>query len=695
MMFRKALCAMFSLSFLLAGCGGSGSSPSGGTGSPENSPTAAPQIAGFSPAAGVEGTSVQISGLWFSSSPAGNTVRFNGVNATVLSATTTKIVVNVPAGATTGPVSITTSAGSATTADNFTVLDSTTPGVAWTTRTTGLRGRPAGIAWDGAKYVVGGDSIITSTDVVSWVERDYFSWVYDLKWNGQLFVGVGQFGNIQSSADGLTWTEYYGTSNSNKLYGVAYSDTLWVAVGDEGAILTSSDGLDWTPRTSPVSGGLTTLNDVAWNGSQFIAVGSDGVIITSPDGITWTEQTSGVTDTFTAVAATPALIVASNSVSGVYTSSNGVDWIQQDATIAPLEDIIYAGGQWVGVSTYSVARSADGINWSVSSNGLEYTPKFLEAVTYDGSQYVAVGGWEGSVYTSPDAITWSWRASEQDFHAIARRPSDGRLVAVSTSDVCMMSTDDGVTWQFSLLDPVNNYLFLDVAWFEPLNAFVALVQVAANEALYTSTDGLTWTDLGDAPLNGRLGASDTLLVSVGWDYDGEAIGTSTDGVNWNQQYACPAGSGLEEVAWTGSQFIAVGDNGAIVTSPDGVSWTPQSSGVTQTLYAAASSPTRQVAVGGGGTIVTSEDGGVTWVQQTSGTANRLDSVAWTGAEFVAVGFNGTVVHSTDGLNWTLQPTPYEDVLFGSDSFHLESIIWAEGSGHLVTVGTRGLAATSP
>ena len=93
--------------------------------------------------------------------------------------------------------------------------------------------------------------------------------------------------------------------------------------------------------------------------------------------------------------------------------------------------------------------------------------------------------------------------------------------------------------------------------------------------------------------------------------------------------------------------------------------------------------------------MTSDDNGVSWSQQSSGTTYRLNSVAWTGAEFVAVGINGKVFRSTDGLTWNEQPTPYNDVLFGSDYFHLNSILWTGSAGRLVVVGDRGLVATSP
>ncbi|MDF0643088.1 MAG: IPT/TIG domain-containing protein [Nitrospira sp.] len=81
-----------------------------------------PTITNFTPTEGPAGTSVTITGTNFDSVPANNTVQFNGVTAVVTSAAATTIVATVPPGATTGPITVTTAAGTATSATNFTVL---------------------------------------------------------------------------------------------------------------------------------------------------------------------------------------------------------------------------------------------------------------------------------------------------------------------------------------------------------------------------------------------------------------------------------------------------------------------------------------------------------------------------------------------------------------------------------------------
>ena len=75
----------------------------------------------FSPQSGPIGTTVTISGTGFSATANQNTLTFNGVSATITSATTTQLVANVPTGATTGTIAVTTPLGSASSSSAFTV----------------------------------------------------------------------------------------------------------------------------------------------------------------------------------------------------------------------------------------------------------------------------------------------------------------------------------------------------------------------------------------------------------------------------------------------------------------------------------------------------------------------------------------------------------------------------------------------
>src|SRR5439155_1582420 len=80
-----------------------------------------PTINSFTPTSGPVGTSVTISGSHFSGATA---VTFNGTAATLSGVTDTQITTSVPSGASSGPISVSTSVGTATSTSNFTV---TTP----------------------------------------------------------------------------------------------------------------------------------------------------------------------------------------------------------------------------------------------------------------------------------------------------------------------------------------------------------------------------------------------------------------------------------------------------------------------------------------------------------------------------------------------------------------------------------------
>ncbi len=90
--------------------------------------TSALSVSQVWPARGAAGDTVSISGTGFSTTPASNTVKFNGTTATVTAATARLLTVKVPAGATTGTVSVTApSGGPVSSAQTFTVGGSLAP----------------------------------------------------------------------------------------------------------------------------------------------------------------------------------------------------------------------------------------------------------------------------------------------------------------------------------------------------------------------------------------------------------------------------------------------------------------------------------------------------------------------------------------------------------------------------------------
>lgn len=98
-------------------------------------------IINFLPASGSVGATVTIYGTGFSATAAQNTVTFNGAAATVAQSSTTHIIATVPAGATTGPIAVTSPVGSATSSASFVVGSASgTPSITGLTPSIGASG---------------------------------------------------------------------------------------------------------------------------------------------------------------------------------------------------------------------------------------------------------------------------------------------------------------------------------------------------------------------------------------------------------------------------------------------------------------------------------------------------------------------------------------------------------------------------
>ncbi|EHP44241.1 protein containing ipt/tig domains (cell surface receptor) [Cupriavidus basilensis OR16] len=124
---------------------------------------AAVSILGFSPGSGAVGSNVTISGCGFSATPSQNTVQINGAAGTVISASSTQLVVQVPAAATNGPISVTSPSGSATSSASFAVTQSSAPLIGGFSPTIGTPGTAVSVSGSNFQTTVNENSLVFNT----------------------------------------------------------------------------------------------------------------------------------------------------------------------------------------------------------------------------------------------------------------------------------------------------------------------------------------------------------------------------------------------------------------------------------------------------------------------------------------------------------------------------------------------------
>jgi hypothetical protein len=194
---------------------------------------------------------------------------------------------------------------------------------------------------------------------------------------------------ITSEDDGLTWT----TTNPGSadvydpdLYGIAYGNNVFVVVGENGDVFTSPDGVTWSMKHL----NNAYFRSLDFGQGKFIAGTSGTKIYTSTNGDSWS-----TIDVGTAVRA----IHFGNDlwIGGgvkVITSPNGVNWTTQlNLASYGIVDVIYSAGSAPG--TYMLGgehglmlTSSDGVAWRKPDLG---TKRFIFGIAYGNNVVAAVG----------------------------------------------------------------------------------------------------------------------------------------------------------------------------------------------------------------------------------------------------------------------------------------------------------------
>jgi hypothetical protein len=245
-----------------------------------------PTISSFAPTSGPVGTSVTISGTNFTGASA---VRFNGVSASFAVNSATTITATVPTGATTGPISVTTSAGgTASSAGSFTVTTNP-PTISSFTPTSGPVGTNvtiSGADFTGATAVLfNGTSasytVSSATTITATVPAGATSGPISVITSGGMASSVGSFTVVSDTTrPTVTIDKASGQADPTNTSPINFTAVFSKPVsGFSGAGVTISGTAGGT-KTVTVSGGPSTYN-VAVSGMTT----SGTVIATIPAGV--------------------------------------------------------------------------------------------------------------------------------------------------------------------------------------------------------------------------------------------------------------------------------------------------------------------------------------------------------------------------------------------------------------------------
>ncbi|MFA6442008.1 MAG: hypothetical protein WCV99_06720 [Sterolibacterium sp.] len=323
-----------------------------------------------------------------------------------------------------------------------------------------------------------------------------------------------------------------------------------------------------------------------------------------------------------------------------------------------LGDIAYGAGRWVVVAENGrILVSEDGLSWRAItvSPGVSFA-----RLLYNNSIFVLVSGYAASgtvLFTSADGLSWTQVQNPGIYGSVGAALVCGGSFYLYSSDsysATISVSANGVTWG-------NKY----ASYFSSL-ACKGSTLVGAGSKFGTSTDGgTTWTMATDYSNARQVACSASLCVAA----TDTAILISSDATTWSTASSQLNSSSVNQLAYGGNAFVAIGNAGAINTSADGVTWSALTTGGNDYFSNVAYGKDTFVVAGSGSnpaqanqdTLRYSSDYGQTWQAVKSG---AFYGMSFVNDRFVAVGHSGTIMYSLDGKTWTDVSDPLGGSLYG-------------------------------
>ena len=299
--------------------------------------------------------------------------------------------------------------------------------------------------------------------------------------------------------------------------GTAIVTQQFLATGPSGAVLTSPDGINWTSRTTGLPGyALVAPHRL---GSNYVVYdnGYKNRYISSDNGVTWTKsgQVTGFMPTsaqLTLVNAKtdpidgttncfPNMVYQSGNFGSMFDATNGIavgdtsvtgnSWTAWDyATNGSV--FLIAGGQ--GATAPYLLKSTTTKLGALSSQAYGASTASY-SVCWGANKFVVAAGDGTGIYTSADGTTWTSRGQDKRYVQFLNTlffNYNGNTIARSS---------DAISWTATTVTGLGGNGIHAMAY-----GAGVYVMVCDAGAIFTSTDGATWTS--------RTSGTATTLLNV-------------------------------------------------------------------------------------------------------------------------------------------------------------------------------------
>ncbi|CAK0042263.1 IPT/TIG domain [Burkholderia pseudomallei] len=395
-----------------------------------STPIAAGQLATFAfmPTHGVAGTQVTIQGQGFDSHAANDTVSFNGVVASVNSASATQLVATVPNGATTGPIHVTVGSQTATSATSFVIDDTGAP-----------------------PTITQVSPVITSVGTTVTVTGSHLDPVA-----GDTTVQMGGRDILSLSQVSDTQLQYVVPSNAFMGY-----VTVTTPYGSATSVTPVSLVPSGVNASSIVSSGVATVNGAGVNLNMGASGQMGAVLFTAPENEWVSLQASGITTSASSIsyavygpggsvvqqgaisAASPSIHLPHLVAGAMYLvliqpsggSAQMTLTVQSDATLAPGAPITLSttlSGQSARLMFPSTGSAGISYEFSLSNITLTGGSGEVDVYTYDpaGNQINTTRCYTASPASCRDFV---WGVTATGMQSLVVVPANGGVVSVNVT----------------------------------------------------------------------------------------------------------------------------------------------------------------------------------------------------------------------------------------------------------------------